>query len=213
MSDDIETDNPIDVNRNYFYLGGVLAHIFDERLHEKKYGYKGEDSFSQFCEEQFGFKARKAHYWIDIYRNFSRLENFDEKKLGKIGWSKAALLGGYVTDDNVDELVKTAEKETVSELKETLKVDYVSDGKTPSGRSASRTSNKIKRVTFTHQLFEDQAEGVSMILDSAKKQLGIEDPNQVFEHIVNEWAADHLSGATVTKAKRAWNLLRAIGRA
>lgn len=185
------------INQNFFYLGGVLAHIFFENVFKETH-----EDWDAFCQENFGFKGRKGRYWIDIYLTYSQLPGFDVKQLPDIGWSKAAELARYITEENQDELVELAKESNITDLKATLKTDYTSEGVTSSGRQASRSSGKVKRVTYSFKLFEDQAEGVNLVLDEARKVLGIDDLNQVFEQIVMGWASENLSEAKAKKAQK-----------
>lgn len=189
------------IDKQYFYLGGLLAHIFHENLFKKDYNY---DDFDAFCQGEFSFGMRKARYWINIYMTLSGVKGFTPVALKDIGWSAAAEISRYATSDNFAELIKHAEEKPIAELKPFLKEEYVTEsGETPSGRQGTRTAQSIKKVTFSFSLFEDQADGAKLILEAAQKQLGLSDQNQVLEHILNEWAAAHLSTNAAKKAKRA----------
>jgi len=194
-----------EANKNFFYFGGLLAHIFYEKKYVKD--YTGSDGWDKFCAENFGFQGRKGRYYIDIYMQFSKLPKFDVKKLSEIGWSKSAEISRFVTEGNVEDLIEAASDKNIVDLKEHLKEEYVTEGgKTPSGRSGSRAgAAKIKRVTFTYKLYEDMAAGVTEVLAQAKKQTGLSDENALFEHIIMEWAAEKLDEdqiARVEKSKR-----------
>jgi hypothetical protein len=194
-----------DAQKNFFYFGGVLAHIYHESKYKTQYGFNDpKTGWDEFCQQNFGFKGRKGLYWVDIYMKYSAIPNFDPKKLESIGWSKAAVAANYVTADNVDEIIDKAEDENFETFRETLKEEFTSEGKTATGRAASRGASKVKRITFgPYRLYEDQAEGVALVLDSAKKQVGSDDPNVIFEHIVMQWATDHLSANKLQQAQRA----------
>ncbi|MET4190632.1 MULTISPECIES: hypothetical protein [unclassified Bradyrhizobium] len=198
-----------DIGKAFFYLGGVLAKLYNEagadgkplfteyQSPAKKHYEDSKEGFEAFLKDNFGEDMggyRKAMNLIDIYKSFSALPNATEvvKSLGGVGWWKASLLARYVTDDNAKELVEAAKTQSYEKLNETLKTSYTTEGgSTPRGVAASRAT--IKKLTLGFKLYEDQGEAVEMILKAASKQLGTQDLNQVFEHIVTEWATDHLA--------------------
>jgi len=199
-----------DINKSYFAFGGLLAHLYYDRdengipLYKSKYG---SEDFKSFCMEHFGFKERKGTYWIDVYMQFSKIKGFKPETLQSIGWSKAAEIARYVTDENVNELVEKADSLPIVELRQNLQENYVTEGKTASGRNSGTRSTKVKKISFGFQLFEDAAEGVKMILDAADKQLGT-DRNQTFETILTQWASENLSETVGKKVQRAVNAKR-----
>lgn len=194
-----------DAKKNFFYFGGILAKIYNENMYAPKgvtwIEREHKDAWEEFCKDNYGMGAAQVRAYIDTYQTVSGL-NIDAKKVGEIGWSKMAEVSRYITADNADELIEKAEELPITELKATLKTEFVdAEGRTPSGRQ-TRTS-KMTKKTFGFQLFEDDAAGVEFILGAAQKQLGLDDPNKTFEHIINEWATDHLDESKVSKAASA----------
>jgi hypothetical protein len=197
-----------DIGKSYFYLGGVLSKLYNEKGEDqkslftnyqdpaKKHYEDSKEGFEAFLKDNFGDDMggyRKAMNLIDIYKSFSALPNPGEviKSMTGVGWWKASLLARYVTDDNAKELIEVAKQQSYEKLNDTLKTQYTTDGSTPRGVAASRAT--IKRTTLAFKLFEDQGEAIEMIFKAASKQLGSQDLNAVFEHIVTEWAGDHLA--------------------
>ena len=193
-----------DTNRTDFYLGGVLSKIYGEALY-KEAGFTGDNGWSEYLLQTFGFKERKASYLMQIYQIFSQIDGLDVAKLSSIGWSKASKIANYVTAQNVDELLTLADESSILDLDVTLKEDFTTDGANAQGKSATRNSGKVKRITFgPYRLFEDTAEGTAMVITEAKKQFGADyDDHQVFERIVQEWAADHLGEDKQAKVSKA----------
>jgi hypothetical protein len=204
-------------SKSFFYFGGVLAKLWKETDPDtdkplfcsyqddaNKNFDASKDGFEKFVQHSFGeeFSYRKAAYYMSIYESFSALPNAASKldELGKVGWWKAGRLAQYVTPDNADALLKIAQEQSDEQLTATLKSQYTTEGSTPRGGAASR--NVIKRTTYDFRLYEDQAAGVDYIFKSAAKQTGIQDQSALFEHIVMEWAADHL-GDVAKKAEAA----------
>lgn len=210
--------------QSFFYLGGVLSKLYKEKdtegaslfTHYKNGAGKSyEDSregFIAFVNDNLGSQIggwSKINYHMSIYEAFSALPNAETiiASLPQVGWWKASLLSGYVTEANAQELVKIASEQSYDKLNETLKTKFTTEGSTNArGKSVSRTI--IKKVEFGFKLFEDHADGVTMVLAAAKKQTGITDDSQLFEHIVMEWASDHLSEAK-NKAEAAASKKRA----
>ncbi len=203
-----------DAKKQFFYFGGLLAKIYHENLYSPKdlnwQGSKeGRDAWEHFVENNFGLKGAVARGYIDIYMSISALPKFDLNRLGAIGWSKAAEISKYITEENADELLELAEDKPITELKEELKTNYVdADGKTPSGRTTRSSGDKIKMTDFNFRLFEDQATSVSFIMEEAKKKFGHENMAETFEAIVTEWASDHLDASKVKKASSAKNAVQ-----
>lgn len=214
---------------SFFYLGGVLAKLYreiDEETglplfcgYEDENGKKFEnskDGFDKFIKSNFGedgelSSQRKAQYLMAIYESFSSIKDAAKliKELPEVGWWKASRLAQYITDENAEDLVRIAQEQTDKQLEETLKTKYTTEGNTAKGTAASR--HTIKRTTFTFKLYEDAGVAIDVILKAAGKQLGLQDNSAVFEHMVQEWASEHLGDAS-TKAKAATERARATLR-
>ncbi len=172
------------INENFFLLGGVLAQIKAQHL----YLETGKD-WKGYIEDTFGYKVRKAEYYIYIYQAFSRVPNFDLQRLSAIGWSKAAAIARYVNQDNAEELLATAESMPFTEVKKTLETTYTDEGAV----NEQNQSSKIAKTTFTFRLFEDQANSVQFVLEEAKRHFQVDDLNDVFEQIVLAWGNDYVT--------------------
>jgi len=140
---------------------------------------------------------------MGLYETVSSLENPEKviRELPKIGWWKAAtLVVPHLTNDNADELMKDVQQKVpYDKLKKTIETKYTTAGGTNARGGTAHT--RIRMSAFNFRLFEDQALAVETILAAAKKQTGVSDDNQLFEHIVSEWAGDHL-GDVAAKAKQ-----------
>lgn len=169
-----------------FYLGGLLAKLYHEQADGKSlfatYGYSDDvDGWNLFCFDKFGFKGRKGFYLKDIYIRYTSIQGFDFNKIREIGWSKAALLASSIDADNVDEKVEEAKNSSIRELKEKL-------------QSANPEAGlRNKKISFTFRLYADQANLVKDYILKTQENFGYEDPSQAFEHIVTEWASEHLN--------------------
>lgn len=191
------------INENYFYLGGALARVLQtgEYLTENGGGYEGEDAFHEFCQNEFGFKASKGRQLARIYQTFSELPDFDAERLSTIGWSKANMIERFVTEDNVDDILETAENTTQRELTGVLKEQFVAaDGKTASGKAAGRGGDKLVTKTLNFRLTEDSAESVEIALQQCMKQSGIASLDLALERICVEWAQDHVQTKSAAKS-------------
>ena len=82
----------------------------------------------------------------------------------------------------------------------TLKQKYAtSEGKTASGKSASRGAPSIAKKTLTFKLDEDAADTVDLVIQQAMKQNGIESPALALERICLEWADANVDGDAAKK--------------
>lgn len=218
-----------DIEKGFFYFGGVMAKLYKEK------GEDGASLFTQYtnpvgvkyADNKEGFEAflkdnfseslggyRKVMDLIAIYEAISSLTNAAEvvKKISSLGWWKAQKLSRFITDANSAEVIKVAEDNNFDKMSEILKTSYTSEGGTNARGTASARA-VIKKTEFAFKLYEDQGEGIEMILKAAQKQIGTTDLNKVFEHIVTEWAGDHLEGvkdkAAAAVARKTGNLKRA----
>lgn len=204
-------------NKNFVMLGGVLAHIKKACLDGDDLGYTGQkdpesgrelSQFEALLIGEFDFKVRKAEDLITNYLAFGHLDKAVQDRVLKLGWAKAAIVARAIEDNSekTEEIITCAEETPANSLRAELRERFVSE-EGNNGAPAARNSGKIKVTTFAFKLFEDQAEGVSLILKEAAKQLGYgaddKGLNQTFEHIVNEWAGEHLTEAAVSKATKA----------
>lgn len=183
--------------KSLFYLGGVLSAIYRNRdLWARNGATSGKSGWKEFCEENFGFGNRKADYCINIYHAYSAIPNFDVSRLADVQWSKVAKLASYVTADNYEELLDLAASDGMTYLKldAVLLSDYTTDGKTPSGKTATRDSGKVAVTRFNFTLYEGNAGVVQDILEAAKAHYGTEDLNEVFLNIITDFGKEILYG-------------------
>lgn len=169
-----------------FYLGGLLAKLYHEQVDGKSmfatYGYSDDvDGWNLFCFDKFGFKGRKGFYLKDIYIRYTSIPGFDFNKIREIGWSKAALLASTIDADNVEEKVEEAKSTSIRELKEKLQ------------NANPEAGLRNKQISFQFRLYADKADLVRNIITQVQSEFGYENPNDAFEHIVVEWAQDHLN--------------------
>ncbi len=213
-----------------FEIGGLLAFVRYERQSEvAELGYTDTDAdgnevteeggaiamtaWGNYLRGEFNISERTAEEYVKIYRAFSAVEDFDPKLLAKhggIGWSKAALIAGYIpqTEDAeerkaaFDEIIELARDNDIRTLRDVMKTKYVDDtGRTPTGATVS----KVKRVKFgPFFLEESEATGVEMVMEQAAKMLRLEDnPNELFNTIVRQWGNTNLTGPVVSRIERA----------
>jgi hypothetical protein len=163
-----------------FALGGVLAHIQREGIHQRL-GYDGKRGFEDYIHTELGVKYRKARYLITNYEYFTAL-GIDETRLSAMGWSKAKELVGHATRENFDALVDYANTHTRDDLVDHIKTSYVdaSDG--------TQVAPKAKLTKWQFSLFDDQNNTVARAIEAAKKQAGSDDNNAALEFICGEWS-------------------------
>lgn len=173
-----------------YRLGGVLYHVQISKEYkalDKRYEEKG--GFALYVSEVLGLGYRKALYLVEIYTKFNKF-GISSDKVALLGWTKAQVIASAMGQDNAEQLVELAETSTVSDLKDSIKETY--------GNKPGEKGDVVKRTSFKFRLLEDAGQAVSGYMAQAKEQLGATDDDAVFEHIVSEWAQEHL---TVPKSR------------
>lgn len=179
-----------------YKVGGILYHVrLTGAYQDVNEDYASKGGFERYINEELGMEYRKAMYLIDIYYKFNQF-GIGSDVVASVGWTKASQIARVMTEENADALIEAAESSTVADLKEIIVEDF--SGETGSTRSEPAK----KKVTFKFRLFEDQASPVEQYLAQAEETLGLNDLNQTFEHIVTEWASDHLDVRAQQKTKR-----------
>ena len=179
-----------------YIVGGILYHVRLSSAYQDMEGgaYAGKGGFEEYINVELGMEYRKAMWLIDIYYNFNRF-GIGADVVKRLGWTKCKEISRVMTEENASALVQAAEEATVSELKETIREDFVGE------QGAGRTTAP-RRITFKFRLYEDQAALCEQILAQAAASIGNDDLNFVFEHVVTEWANEHLDVQAQQKAKR-----------
>lgn len=152
------------IERGYFEMAGLLYRSFEE----KWYNDWGFASWDAYIVEEVNWSVRKSQYLVKLWqwcvvdqKNPQLLE-----KLEPMGWTKATLLAGVVTNENVERFVKKAETMTVEDFGEEIKKKKKT---VTSSASSGGKEETMYRLNFT--LFEDQNKTVVEAIDKAK-QLG-----------------------------------------
>jgi hypothetical protein len=193
-----------DIQKQFYYLGGLLAHVYKERKYvERGYPDEGQvtnSGWEKFCNEVYGFSGRKGFELIQVFSRFSMLENLDQEKLARVGSSKAVAMARYINQENVDELLDRAFNTPILELRKVLVNEYTdTSGKTPTGQSAQRQRTGPTKLTLKYEVYEAQAEQIEMVINEARKDMGKATDGEILEHILTEWANEHLHGEAKKK--------------
>lgn len=172
----------LDIETNYFKLGGVLAVIRENTW------FEGFETFESYVSQEFGFEERKARYLIKIYSSLVKAMIPWEKVSG-LGWTKLKDLAEILTLENVDEWVAKAQNITVKELQALLK------GAGTESDASAKTTDDIQTLKF--KLKNDQIETVQSALAKAKGEVGTEFDTVALESICGAY----LGNAVVLEAK------------
>lgn len=166
--------------QTFLNLGGVLAEIRSTKAYVSA-GYDGDKGFQEYCKTELNMEYRHAMYLVQIYNTILPL-GVDEDRLIRIGWTKARELCQYITEENAESLLLAAEEMNKEELIEHVKTTYVS------AKTGEAAKERVKKVKYSFQAFEDQAEIVGAALERAKETNGSDDINAAFLAIITEWA-------------------------
>lgn len=174
-----------------YQLGGILYHVRVSKAYKDlKPAYAEKGGFALYTETELGIHYRKCMYLIDIYSVWNKY-GLDKQWISDHGWSKALLVAKNVDEENADALMGAAEEQSVADLRETIKESFSKKG--------ADNREIVKKMTFKFRLMEEPASLITDYLEMAMKQLGLDRPEQAFEHIVTEWATEHLD---VSKTRR-----------
>lgn len=181
-----------DVDYTEFKIGGILSVVQTEGWYSD-YGF---ESFSEYVEEEFGMKYRKAAYLISIYNGLVEA-NVPWEKVAHLGWSKLKELAGLLNEDNVDEWVKKAEELSVKAL-----IAYIKSLNSDYDEESSPTTN------MTFKVHEDQKETIEAALAKGKKAASTDANTVALEMICLEYL-----GAATKKAPDLKEMLKAASPA
>ena len=205
-----------EVSENMFLFGGFVAQLYAGRAF-REYGENGAyddekdgdkikhgTGWEKFCRDQLNMNGRDALRHVNIHQKFgavmlpSGTSWADISRDKKIGYVKLDFAAKVVNNDNIADILEAARTQSVDEFKATIREDYVE-----AGEGGARTAGpKAKRIKFNFTLFEDQAEGVKYVWEEAKKQLGLDSDDQVFEAILMQWGSANLNTVTFDKARQ-----------
>lgn len=185
-----------------YRIGGVLYHVRSTKQYQSLDDkYKENGGFAQYIKDHLNIEYRKAMYLIDIYYKFN-LYGIDAAKVQELGWTKCSKVAAVMTEENAEDLIALAETNTVADLNDNIKESY---SKSAAGASTGETR---KKIMFKFRLWQDQAVGVSEVIQAAANKLGCKTLDDAFEHIVMEWAAEH-SMVQQKAARKVGNATRA----
>ena len=185
-----------------YKLGGILYHVKISKAYKdvNKGAYAGKGGWADFVSNELNLEYRKAQYLVDIYAKFNKY-GIGGDKVAELGWTKAAQVSRVMSAENAEELVELAESSSVEDLKDTVRETYAVKGATPGER--------VKRITLKYRLAEDAGQIIAEYMNAAAESLGLDNPSEVFQHVVTEWAEEHLDVKDTRSAKRrAKKLLR-----
>jgi len=178
-----------------YKLGGILYHVKISKAYKdvNKGAYAGKGGWADFVSNELNLEYRKAQYLVDIYAKFNKY-GIGGEKVAELGWTKAAQVSRVMSAENAVELVELAESSSVEDLKDTVRETYTTKGAT--------AGERVKRITLKYRLAEDAGQIIAEYMNAAAENLGYDNPSEVFQHVVTEWAEEHLDVAKMRSAKR-----------
>lgn len=175
------------VSSNYFQFGGLLAHIYFNKVYEDA-GYTGEKAFDRYLSEELDTKYNRAMKLINIYVHFTSL-GVDEERFTKIGWTRALKMLNVAKPENVDDLITYAEAHTVDELDDHIQIEYKNLDET--------TGKKVKTVIRKFRLVESEDQILKNALDRSSSLSGANSTEQALINIATEWMIQNEGGEGV----------------
>lgn len=192
--DDLVVDLAEEAGSVDYNLGGALYNVWLDGVYKtiNDGEYDGDAGFERYVEEHIRMGYRKALYLMKIYSNF-RLNGISADVVKELGWSKSAKIAENMTEDNADALVDMARESTVRELGDNIKEMRAHKGED--------TREVVNKTRFKFGLVEERGSIVQGYIEQAAEMLGMKSLDDVFEHIVSEWAQTNLE-VSATKGKR-----------
>jgi len=179
------------IERGYFEMAGLLYRSFEEKWY-KTWGFSSWDAY---VVEEVAWSVRKAQYLVKLWQWCVIDQKSPEllEKLEPMGWTKATLLAGVVTNDNVEKFVKKAETMTVEDFGDDIKKKK----KTTTSVTSGGKEETMYRLNFT--LFEEQNKTVVEAIDKAKQLGKTEKSGQALSLICLTYLSQNLNAAEAKK--------------
>ena len=188
-------------------LGRLLNDINSLTLY-KSWGF---ESFEDYVKAELGFEYRRAAYHMAIWNNFGVKLSVKEDKIKEIGWTKAGMLTGLVSDgvitkQNVDEWIDKAKTTTVKKLSEEVKNKRADRPKTvniidPFTKQPTLV-NTIHKINIG--LYENQHENYQRALEVAAKVAKSDKVPHLIDMICLYFLAGHTSNSIDTDHNLSW---------
>lgn len=164
----------VDTNIEKGYVNlALLAYEAEKNKFYNEWGFK---DFEEYAEKELKMRYRKLKHFIKIGKKVTDL-NLPKDRLEKLGWSKVSALLGILDPTNIDEWLGKAEKMSVREVIESVKVVKIND--------PNVTTPKIVKINF--KLHEDTASVVLDALEVAKTLTGQDCMALAIEMICSDW--------------------------
>ena len=165
------------VEAGYFEMGKLLHDVKEKVTEENKPLWKvwGFDTFDRYCEEELGFRERKGHYLLSIYKN--TVEGpLTQEAVEVLGWSKASILAplandGIITGENAKKWMDKAKDSTFEELRSMTRLARKKSEKKSDGGGDKQTAPEEVQI-FRVGLFKDQWENLQVALKKAEAITG-----------------------------------------
>jgi len=170
------------VEKSYLELGKFLKLIAKAVTQEGIPVYRswGFQTFAAYCEQELGFKERKANHLALIYAQTEE-GPFPKKWAEQVGWSKMSLLAplaakGIITEGNVKPWMERVEKSSFADLTEIAKKAREKAEKKKAKQEGLEIPSREEVPESIHviriPLYDDQWENWNIALDKARKITG-----------------------------------------
>jgi hypothetical protein len=181
----------------------------------KKWGYK---SFADYCEKELGLRKRTAENLRYVYYYFEvklRLPREVIEQIKKLGRSKAYMLAGIVTEDNVISWIEKAKTMTFDVIKEEIKLLKQSDTSSSVEEGSENLSDDIVHVheglpapeelkQFHTAFYPEQVKTVDAALARAEELSGSDKKNHNLDLISQDFLLNNEFRNSKEEDKRAY---------
>lgn len=151
-----------------FLMGGILSRIKSEEW------YAPHQTFAEFCEQEVGFRIRKAEYYIRIYEVIVETD-IKHIRLYDLGWTKLRELVSRLPPDEIEGWLPKAMTMTVKELQTALKGE------------AAKSDEVEKLIHRVFHVYEGDAEVIESAVAQCKQKAGTDSDGKALQYICLEF--------------------------
>jgi hypothetical protein len=153
----------------------TIADLLYEAWDNKYYRHWGYSNFHSFAEKELDIKGRKADFLVSTAKTLKRL-GIPWDKVEHIGWRKLGTIASQMNEENHEELLELAEKNTQHQLAHIMRAKR---------EGTEIVADPPKRLMV--ELPEEEHSIVQTAIEEAMKLDGVSSKARAITYICYEW--------------------------